>query len=154
MEDTRTKGERLRDGLWVSLECSGEALAKEAEGLERRAWMPALFALYASSAEGLLALKEEEIQQLWDSYDDRVEALIQGGQLAREDAEEMEETLQATADAITDSCTMLLGRGGENNPLSAVLKGAAKAMELDYDLLTRTAGTNLAAFLSGGKNLR
>lgn len=148
MSESTARIEKLIGSLWTHMDRGQNALKERLGEIDHSRVSPALFATFASTADGLLKLGEGESESMWYSFAEVVEELAKAGQMTREQCAAMSAVMDETSEAITRACEQELVEAERRNPMAAVLRGTARVLALDEALVREAVGPSLVEFIS------
>ncbi len=148
MSEKASRMDRLIGSLWTHMDQGQAALKEQLGDIDQVQTSPALFTMFATTADGLLKLGEQEAESMWYSFAEVADQLLKQGQVTREQCAQMSARMDETSELITRACERELVEAEQRNPMAAILKGTAEALHLDHELVINTLGPILADFLA------
>jgi hypothetical protein len=150
MSEKTARIEGLIGSLWTHLGRSQQALADRLGEVDYNRLSPALFTAFATGADGMLKLSDAEGETLWYSFAETAQELARAGRVTKEECAAMSAVMDETSEAITQACERELveAEADQRNPLTALLKGVAQTLSLDYELVRDAVGPGLGDFLA------
>lgn len=153
MSESTARIETLVGSLWTHMEQAQHALREKLGELDPIRVSPALFTMFANTADGMLKLSDSEGESLWYSFVEVADTLLKSGQITRAQCAEMSACMDETSEFIIQECERELVESERKNPLAAILNGTARALELDQELFRDEVGPILAEFISEADQL-